>query len=872
MLLLTSSISFLIVLTLISSNLAYAVPTTLGLPTTFPTNNRPQQLITSDVNNDGNYDIVTSASPYISVLLGNGNGTFGNPILSLWHPPQFGESSGGLVATRLNQDAYPDIVVADSTGGTLYIVIGNGDGTFGDGSGNNAQAYGGGFTARALKSADFNKDGFGDTVNIGTAFGDSNLVINYGTGNGTLVSGTQFGKPQFNLNFSSTAVGDLNNDSWIDVIAGNQSGAISVFLNNGLGNFPTSNHAQYPQGLDMGVWDAVDINSDGNLDVIGMSGDSVTVSLGQGNGTIGSPTQYFVGSDLTHNPLVKDFNGDGFPDIAVGLNNGSNPGSVKILENNGLGVFSIGAESAPLNEESALSPLASGDFNKDNKHDIVASNFVQPFKAYVFLNTTTQDSTPPVISALISPEPNSVGWNNTNVTVTFTCSDTESGIVNCPGPVTVSQEGGGQIIEGTATDNAGNSASTSVTLNIDKTNPSISYDASPAANSFGWNNSDVTVTFTCSDALSGIASCISPQTVSTEGANQPVSGTATDAAGNTATTTASVSLDKTNPTITYSLSPAPNQYGWHNSDVTVTFNCSDSLSGIDTCPAPFTITQEGGGQIFEGTATDKAGNSASAAFMVNIDKGTPAVSNLTWTANPLQQGQNTTLSATATDGLSGLASVQYSVDGGTPQNMTYNSNSGKWEASFGSALAANTYNITVTATDQAGNVSIINGNSTDILAVYNAANGYVTGHAKTLPTASDVMPIPRDTSNNPTKLIAGFSNVTSPMSGSFDVNYKIQNNQNEFNLSSTSINWVVVADSTHASILGKATLTVYQNGVMTQTQNMSVRFDITLGTNGNPDTISIKIYNPADNPSTATPVYTINDTVIPNGSNLMIRP
>jgi hypothetical protein len=118
----------------------------------------------------------------------------------------------------------------------------------------------------------------------------------------------------------------------------------------------------------------------------------------------------------------------------------------------------------------------------------------------------------------------------------------------------------------------------------------------------------------------------------------------------------------------------------------------------------------------------------------------------------------------------------------------------------------------------------------------------------------------------------GFTNVMAPATGSFDLDYKVKNNQDEFSLSSTGISWVVIQDNTHASILGHADLTTYVNGVKTVTQSVSVRFDIVLGTNGVPDHVTVKIYNPGVDPNTGTPAYIINDAVIANGSNLMIHP
>jgi hypothetical protein len=65
--------------------------------------------------------------------------------------------------------------------------------------------------------------------------------------------------------------------------------------------------------------------------------------------------------------------------------------------------------------------------------------------------------------------------------VSFSCSDNLSGIASCPPPISVTTEGAGQVITGTAVDKAGNSAAVSVTLNIDKTPPSTpSLTASPS--------------------------------------------------------------------------------------------------------------------------------------------------------------------------------------------------------------------------------------------------------------------------------------------------------------------------------------------------------------------------------------------------------
>jgi len=83
------------------------------------------------------------------------------------------------------------------------------------------------------------------------------------------------------------------------------------------------------------------------------------------------------------------------------------------------------------------------------------------------------DNEPPVITAVDTPQPNANGWNNSDVTVHFDCEDGISGISSCPTPVTVTNETIGQVISGTAMDRAGNTATASVTVRLDKTPPVI---------------------------------------------------------------------------------------------------------------------------------------------------------------------------------------------------------------------------------------------------------------------------------------------------------------------------------------------------------------------------------------------------------------
>lgn len=165
--------------------------------------------------------------------------------------------------------------------------------------------------------------------------------------------------------------------------------------------------------------------------------------------------------------------------------------------------------------------------------------------------TIKRDATAPSVSASRAPAANANGWNNTDVTATYTAADGMSGIA---GAATATQlfsaEGADQSGSRTFSDAAGNSATASVTgISIDKTAPVVTVTRSPAPGPDGWNNTDVTVLYSATDALSGIDGAASFTQVFTEnGANQGGSHTFSDRAGNSATgTITGINIDKTPP-------------------------------------------------------------------------------------------------------------------------------------------------------------------------------------------------------------------------------------------------------------------------------------------------------------------------------------
>jgi hypothetical protein len=159
----------------------------------------------------------------------------------------------------------------------------------------------------------------------------------------------------------------------------------------------------------------------------------------------------------------------------------------------------------------------------------------------------------------------------------------------------------------------------SLTILDDTTPPNIAATAKNADNSLyaadTWTNQSVTVHFTCTDSGSGIASCPADQVFTTDGTFN-ASGTATDKAGNIASTTfGPIKIDKTAPTLSPSVSPNP---VYLNGTATASAGAIDSGSGIASQNCGPVITSSIGIYSVTCTGTDNAGNTATATATYRV--------------------------------------------------------------------------------------------------------------------------------------------------------------------------------------------------------------------------------------------------------------
>jgi alpha-tubulin suppressor-like RCC1 family protein len=235
------------------------------------------------------------------------------------------------------------------------------------------------------------------------------------------------------------------------------------------------------------------------------------------------------------------------------------------------------------------------------------------------------DTTPPVIVPDVSGELGNNDWYVSDVTVTWTFTDDESDIISTTGceETVVDTDTTGTTITCSAVSDGG-ASSESVTIKRDATAPTVTGTASPAPNANGWNNADVTVSFTGSDTTSGVDSCTPSSVVlDIEGTGQSASATCTDFAGNESdpVTVSGIKIDKTAPIVTVTGVEDGVTYVLGNVPI-AGCETTDALSGVET-EASLTLTGGDGDGTGSFTATcsgaaDFAGNNNSASVAYTV--------------------------------------------------------------------------------------------------------------------------------------------------------------------------------------------------------------------------------------------------------------
>jgi glucose/arabinose dehydrogenase len=339
-------------------------------------------ITSADFNGDGRLDLVTANATdnNVSVLLGNGNGTFSSAV-------NFGVGirPKSVFAADFNQDGRLDLFTANQDSNDVSVLLGNGNGTFAT-----AVNYAGTSGSHEAVAADVDGDGDIDIAVTGT--GASSVRVMRNNGNGTFGSFAEYavGSVPHSLNLT-----DFNGDNRPDIAVANQeSDNISILLNSGTGTFSAATNIGVggkPHSIR-----AADLNGDGKIDLVSDSqtDNSVSILLGNGTGGFAPAVRYATGLQPV-GVALSDMNGDGKIDIvtsniAGNYPNGNNPGgnTVSVLLGSGDGKFA-----APTTFFTGITPfdLTIADFNNDGKGDIATANWLTN-NVGVLINTTANAS------------------------------------------------------------------------------------------------------------------------------------------------------------------------------------------------------------------------------------------------------------------------------------------------------------------------------------------------------------------------------------------------------------------------------------------------------------------------------------------------
>jgi FG-GAP-like repeat len=329
--------------------------------------NQPYSVVAVDVTNENKLALITanSATSTLTMFTNNGSGIFGsNTTFHVGSGPIF------LATADINGDNRQDLICVNNGATTLSILTNNANGGFGS----NATLVVG-TSPTCVAPVDVNSNG-----KVGLAVTVSGeLLLFTNNGSGVFGSGAVLAvnnDPEF------VVAADVNGDHRPDLICANglnskqndANGTLLVLTNNGSGGFGSNN--LYEVGQDPRSVLAVDVNGDGQLDLISANytSSTLTVLTNNGSGIFSSNATYNVGI----NPIsvvAADINGDGSPDlITANFSANSDVSTLTMLTNNGSGIFGPYATitvDTQFDINSTPTYITAADVNNDGKPDLM---------------------------------------------------------------------------------------------------------------------------------------------------------------------------------------------------------------------------------------------------------------------------------------------------------------------------------------------------------------------------------------------------------------------------------------------------------------------------------------------------------------------
>lgn len=336
-----------------------------------PVGRAPQAITAGDFNGDGLWDVATvnGTSDDVSVLLGNGNGTFRSAVSF-----GVGKIPLALVAEDMDQDGILDLVLALSGSDQVVVLKGEGTGLFQKLAGQNA-----GKGTTFLAARDVNGDSWSDVVAVNSGrFGyypPFNLAVLLNDGKGGLQAPVTYESEGRDGMFpTAVLIEDMTGDgkpdltvTWSQPSWRSPNGLVSILENSGDGTFVSSKELK--PGFTLSAIQGADLNHDGLVDlaVTSLFSDTVRILLQR-------PGRNFTELDpikVGFAPVgasFRDFDGDQELDLVV-VNRDSN--SLSMFLGNGKGIF---ASAGHFGVGATPSAVAVEDFDQDQFPDLATAS------------------------------------------------------------------------------------------------------------------------------------------------------------------------------------------------------------------------------------------------------------------------------------------------------------------------------------------------------------------------------------------------------------------------------------------------------------------------------------------------------------------
>lgn len=327
----------------------------------------PTSIIVNDFNNDMELDIAVanSGTNNIGVFYGYGNGTFGSQTI---YPITVDSNVQSIAHDDFNHDNQPDIIIANYGKDTIDILVSSDGGRFAI-----QASYSTGFGSNPLGMVvgDVNNDTILDIIVVNNANGIICVFIGNSDGSFSAKKDYIIGDNSYP---TGIALGDFNNDTRLDiVVVENVAYKMVIFLQDKNGDF--YEYQSYDTGYNSwpGTVVIADLNRDQRLDIVvgNYQSSSILIFAGYGDGTFDNLGAYQTGNGAGLRSIaIADLNGDDQLDMAIANTNHEHIG---VFLGNGDGSF-YGFGSFSTDRHCLPVALVISDVDNDNRLDIVVAN------------------------------------------------------------------------------------------------------------------------------------------------------------------------------------------------------------------------------------------------------------------------------------------------------------------------------------------------------------------------------------------------------------------------------------------------------------------------------------------------------------------